>query len=153
MIVFQSVDDVERHVGREIGTSDWLTVSQDMIDLFARATGDFQWIHVDTERAAREMPGGRTIAHGYLLLSLLPRLAADLFRLDHGGPALNYGSNKIRFTQPVPAGSRIRLTLSVKSVDRSRTGARITLGNNLNVEGNDRPALIAETMVFVQGPL
>jgi len=151
MIVFRSADDLERHVGREIGSSDWLTVSQEMIELFAKATGDFQWIHLDIERAAREMPDGRTIAHGYLMLSLLPRLTAEILRFDHGGPALNYGSNKIRYVRPVPARSRVRLTLSIKAVERGPSGVRITFGNTLSIEASDGPALIAETIVLAQG--
>jgi len=151
MIVFRSADDLERHVGREIGSSDWLTVSQEMIELFAKATGDFQWIHLDIERAAREMPDGHTIAHGYLMLSLLPRLTAEILRFDHGGPALNYGSNKIRYVRPVPAGSRVRLTLSIKAVERGPSGVRVTLGSTLSIENSDGPALIAETIVLAQG--
>ena len=147
MKVFHSIGELEHYVGREIGASAWFTVNQETIDLFARATGDFQWVHVDGERAAREMPGGRTIAHGYLLLSLLPRLTAEIYRLDQDGPALNYGSNRIRFTQPVPAGGRIRLTLSLKAVEKGPSGVRLIMENTLTIEGNDRPALVAETIV------
>ena len=148
MIVLHGIDEVERQVGRDIGPGDWFTVSQDIINLFARATGDYQWIHVDAERAKRELPGGKTIAHGYLLLSLLPRLTAEICRIEHDGPALNYGSNKIRFTQPVPAGSRVRLALTIKAVDRGPSGVRVTMGNALTLESDGRIALIADSIVF-----
>ena len=103
-------------VGRKLGTSEWFTVDQKTIDLFAEATGDHQWIHVDVERAAREMPGGKTIAHGFLTLSLLPRLAPTIYRIKQRSRALNYGTNKVRFTAMVPSGSRVRLHLTVKAV-------------------------------------
>src|SRR2546428_919980 len=99
--------DLLKLVGRELGPSEWVTVDQDMINKFADATGDHQWIHVDVERAKREMPGGKTIAHGYLTLSLLPRLAPTLLKVLKRSRGLNYGSNKVRFITPVPAGSRI----------------------------------------------
>src|SRR5207247_1849093 len=97
--------DLLPHVGRELGPSEWMTVDQAMIDKFADATGDHQWIHVDVERARREMPGGKTIAHGYLTLSLIPRMAATLLEITRRGRGINYGSNKIRLISPVPAGS------------------------------------------------
>src|SRR5256886_7536962 len=101
--------DLLKLVGRELGPSEWMTVDQAMIDKFAEATGDHQWIHVDVERAKREMPGGKTIAHGYLTLSLVPRLAQTIYRVKHRSRGLNYGSNQIPFTGQVPAGSRILL--------------------------------------------
>src|SRR6266536_3231499 len=103
MLKLETPRDVLQHVGRELGPSEWLTVTQEMIDKFAEATGDHQWIHVDVERARREMPGGKTIAHGYLTLSLLPRLSHDILHIRKRRRGLNYGSNKIRFTKPVPA--------------------------------------------------
>ena len=99
--------DLKEHIGRELGPSDWMTVDQAMIDKFAEATGDHQWIHVDVERAKREMPGGKTIAHGYLTLSMVPRLAATLVKVEKRRRGVNYGSNKVRFTNVVPAGSRV----------------------------------------------
>src|SRR5271170_474672 len=94
-------------VGQELGVSDWVEISQERVNKFADATGDRQWIHVDVERAAREMPGGKTIAHGYLTLSLLPRLGAEIFKITGQSRSVNYGSNKIRFMNVVPAGSRV----------------------------------------------
>src|SRR5262245_40915398 len=110
MIELERPADLAQYVGKEIGVSDWFTVEQGIIDKFAEATGDHQWIHVDVERAKREMPGGRTIAHGYLTLSLIPRLAQTLLKIEKRSRGINYGLNKVRFTAPVPAGARVRLT-------------------------------------------
>src|SRR5881227_3991376 len=101
MIELERPADLAQYVGKEIGVSEWMTVDQAMIDKFADATGDHQWIHVDVERARREMPGGKTIAHGYLTLSLVPRLAATLVKVDQVKRGVNYGSNRVRFTAPV----------------------------------------------------
>src|SRR5437870_10463483 len=101
--------DLLKLVGTELGPSEWVTVDQAMIDKFADATGDHQWIHVDVERAKREMPGGKTIAHGYLTLSLVPRMASTLLEVTHRSRGINYGSNKIRFISPVPAGAPLPL--------------------------------------------
>ena len=139
--------DLKEHIGRELGPSDWMTVDQAMIDKFAEATGDHQWIHVDVERAKREMPGGKTIAHGYLTLSMVPRLAATLVKVEKRRRGVNYGSNKVRFTNVVPAGSRIRLRQRLVAVDEvSGGGHRITSQMTIEVEGQERPALVAETM-------
>ena len=139
--------DLKQHVGRELGPSDWMTVDQAMIDKFADATGDHQWIHVDVERAKREMPGGKTIAHGYLTLSLVPRMAATLVEVTKRSRGLNYGSNKVRFTNAVPAGSRIRLRQRILSVeDVSGNGVRVTSEMTVEIEGQERPALVAEIM-------
>src|SRR5467141_4951099 len=128
--------DLLKLVGRELGPSEWVTVDQAMIDKFADATGDHQWIHVDVERAKREMPGGKTIAHGYLTLSLVPRLAQTIYRVKHRSRGLNYGSNRVRFTGQVQAGSRIRLRQKIKSVEPVEGGVRITSENTVEVEGN-----------------
>jgi acyl dehydratase len=139
--------DLLKLVGRELGPSDWVTVDQAMIDKFADATGDHQWIHVDVERAKKEMPGGKTIAHGYLTLSLVPRLASTLLEVTKRSRGINYGSNKIRFTNPVPAGSRIRLKQTIKNVeDVPDNGVRITSEMVIEVEGQERPALVAEVL-------
>ncbi len=149
MIEIETPAALAEWVGRKLGTSEWITVDQKTIDLFAEATGDHQWIHVDVERAAREMPGGKTIAHGFLTLSLLPRLSPMIYRVVKRSRSLNYGSNKVRFTAPVPAGSRVRLHLTVKAVDAIAGGVRVTMENEMEVEGNTRPCLVAETMAHV----
>ncbi len=147
MIEVERPADLARYIGQEIGVSDWFAVDQAIIDKFAEATGDHQWIHVDVERARREMPGGKTIAHGYLTLSLVPRLAATLYRVNKRSRGLNYGSNRVRFTGQVPAGSRVRLRQRIKSVEPAPGGGvRITSESTMEVEGAARPALIAETI-------
>ncbi len=146
MIEIERPDDLSAYVGKEIGVSDWLTVDQGMIDKFAEATGDHQWIHVDVERAKREMPGGKTIAHGYLTLSLVPRLSHTIYRIKQRSHGLNYGSNRVRFTAPVPSGSRIRARQKIKAVERITGGVRVTSESRVEVEGEERPALIAETI-------
>jgi acyl dehydratase len=146
MIELERPTDLARYVGKEIGVSDWVTVDQAIIDKFAEATGDHQWIHVDVERAKREMPDGKTIAHGYLTLSLVPRLAQTIYRVKKRSLGLNYGSNRIRFTGQVPAGSRIRLHQKIKSVEPVEGGVRITSESTVEVEGAERPALVAETI-------
>ena len=146
MLEIERPADLLAYVGKEIGVSDWFGVDQAMIDKFAEATGDHQWIHVDVERAKREMPGGRTIAHGYLTLSLVPRLSHTIYRVNRRSRGLNYGSNRVRFTGPVPAGSRIRLRQRIKAVEPVEGGVRITSESTVEVEGAARPALVAETI-------
>jgi acyl dehydratase len=139
--------DLVAHVGRELGPSEWIPVDQAMIDTFAEATGDRQWIHVDVDRARREMPGGKTIAHGYLTLSLVPRMAATLVRITKRSRGVNYGSNKVRFTNAVPAGARVRLRQRIVNVEEvPENGVRVTSEMTVEVEGQTRPALVAETI-------
>jgi len=146
-LVVEYPKDLKEYMGRELGPSEWMTVEQGMIDKFADATGDHQWIHVDVERARREMPGGRTIAHGYLTLSLVPRMAATLLKVSKRKRGLNYGSNKVRFTNAVPAGARIRLRQRILAVDdMPGNGIRLTSEMTVEIEGQERPALVAETM-------
>jgi acyl dehydratase len=136
--------DLLKLVGTELGPSQWMTVDQPMIDKFAEATGDHQWIHVDVERAKKEMPGGKTIAHGYLTLSLVPRMAATLTKVKKRSRGVNYGSNKVRFINPVPAGARIRLRQRIKTVEDIQGGVRVTSEMTVEIEGQDKPALVAE---------
>ena len=146
MFEIETPKDMLQQVGRELGPSDWMTVDQPMIDKFAEATGDHQWIHVDVERAKREMPGGKTIAHGYLTLSLVPRMAATLTKVKKRSRGVNYGSNKVRFISPVQAGARIRLRQRIKNVEEIQGGVRITSEMTVEIEGQSKPALVAETM-------
>lgn len=134
-------------VGTEVVGEEWLTIDQGRIDAFAGATGDFQWIHVEPERAAGG-PFGATVAHGYLTLALITTLTEGL--LDVGGcsAALNYGLDKVRFVQPVPVGSRLRARSEVMAVDESALGYRVALNVTVEIEGSDRPALVAETLVL-----
>jgi len=152
MLKLDTPKDLLEHVGTELGPSEWLTVTQEMIDKFAEATGDHQWIHVDVERAKRELPGGKTIAHGYLTLSLLPRLAPTLMSVAKRRRGVNYGSNKIRFISPVPAGARIRLRQRLlKAEPVEDNGIRVTSQMTMEVEGGERPAMVAETISVVYG--
>lgn len=150
MLKVEKPQDLLQHVGEELGPSEWLTVTQEMIDKFADATGDHQWIHVDVERAKKEMPGGKTIAHGYLTLSLLPRLAPTLMKVEKRRRGLNYGSNRVRFTAPVPAGARVRLRQKLLKVEPVEdNGFRVTSEMTMEVEGNSRPAMVAETLGII----
>ena len=147
MLTVETPKDLLQHIGRELGPSAWIVVDQAMIDRFADATGDHQWIHVDVERARREMPGGKTIAHGYLTLSLIPRMAATLLEITRRGRGINYGSNKIRFISPVPAGSRVRLRQRIVNAEEAPgNGIRVTSEMTVEVEGQERPALVAEVI-------
>ena len=148
MLVVDKPSDMKAHVGEKVGTSEWLTVDQAMIDKFADATGDHQWIHVDVERAKREMPGGKTIAHGYLTLSLVAGLAHQTHDIRHRSRGINYGSDRLRFTSPVPSGSRVRLHQTLTKVEDIEGGVRLTFDTQMEVEGQDRPALVAETIAL-----
>jgi len=144
---FAHPNDLLDHVGEEIGLSDWVEIDQVKIDAFADVTGDHQWIHVDPERAAKEVPGGKTIAHGYLLLSLFPRLTDAFFTVDQCSYTLNYGLERLRFTSMVPVGSRVRLRQSVASAEKSKDdGVRVVLDGVLEIEGSDKPAVVAQTI-------
>ncbi|HWK45219.1 MAG TPA: MaoC family dehydratase [Stellaceae bacterium] len=149
MLEVESAEALRDYVGQTLGQSAWLTVDQPMIDGFAQATGDHQWIHVDVERARREAPGGKTIAHGYLTLSLLPRLSAEIYAIRRKTRGINYGVNKVRFLSVVPAGARVRLSSVLKAVEPASGGQRITVEATMEIENGDRPALVAETIVLV----
>jgi acyl dehydratase len=147
MLVVETPQDLKKHIGTELGPSEWVTVDQPMIDKFADATGDHQWIHVDVERARRDMPDGKTIAHGYLTLSLVPRLASTLSKVNKRRHGINYGSNKVRFISPVQAGARVRVRQKLLKVeDVENNGVRITSEMTIEIEGKPRPALVAETI-------
>ncbi len=151
-VTVTSIEDARALEGQELGVSDWVLVDQDRIERFAEATDDFQWIHVDTERAAQELPIGSTIAHGYLLISLMPALIDQFVKFENLERAINYGLNKVRFKTMVPAGSRVRLRAKLLSA-RKRAGAlQAILENTLEIEGESRPACVAETisMYFFQ---
>ena len=146
MLEVETPADMDAYVGQALGTGDWVTVSQAMIDTFADATGDHQWIHVDVARAKAELPGGTTIAHGFLTLSLLPMLTTSVYRIKHRSRGLNYGSNKVRFTNPVPSGARVRLALRLKASEPVEGGRRLVMEASVEIEGKERPALVAETI-------
>ena len=154
MHVIRSIEEARSLEGQEIGISDWITIDQKRIDRFAEATNDFQWIHVDKERAARELPNGRTIAHGYLTLALVPALTSDFVKVENLARALNFGCNKVRFYTMVPDGSRVRARATVLQA-RKRGGAlHLTSEVRIEVEGEKKPACVAETisMFFFNEP-
>ncbi|GAU66273.1 putative 3-hydroxyacyl-thioester dehydratase [Streptomyces sp. NBRC 110611] len=143
--VFGSLDELRSAVGEELGPGDWLAVDQRRIDLFAEATGDHQWIHVDPERAAAG-PFGTTIAHGYLTLSLLPSLVPRLMRVENVKMGINYGTNKVRFPATVPVGSRLRASARIAEVAEVRDGVQLTMVVTVEREGGEKPVCVAETV-------
>jgi acyl dehydratase len=140
---FTSTADLKASVGQEVGVSDWHEIPQSQIDLFAKATGDDQWIHVDPERA-KDGPYGTTIAHGYLTLSLLAPLMKSTYRIEGATMAVNYGLNKVRFAAPVRVGSRVRVRVSLRSVDDIPNGVQSVWSAVIELEGSEKPACIAE---------
>ena len=146
MHYISSIEDAKALEGQEVGVSDWVTIDQERINQFADATGDFQWIHVDQERAARELPNGKTIAHGYLTLALIPALTGSFVQVENLARALNFGCNKVRFYTMVPVGSRVRGRATVIQA-RKRGGALHLLSEvRIEVEGEKKPACVAETL-------
>jgi acyl dehydratase len=137
--------ELQQRVGEHLATSDWLVVDQQRIDLFAQATGDFQWIHVDREKAAAG-PFGTTIAHGFLTLSLIPELADKALRIEDVAMGVNYGLNRVRFTSPVPSGSRVRAHFALKAYEPIEGGAQLTMAVTVEREGSAKPACIAEAV-------
>jgi acyl dehydratase len=150
MRILDDLGELAGLTGQELGTSDWLELDQTRVDRFADATGDHQWIHVDVERAAAG-PFGGTIAHGYLTLSLIPFLGSQVFSLETPGAKLNYGVNKVRFPSPVPVGSRIRSRVVMSEVTDLPAGKQLTLHHTLEIEGGEKPACVAETVVLLIG--
>ncbi len=145
---FASVDELRAAAGTSIGLTDWLTIEQDRINLFADATDDHQWIHVDPEKAAAG-PFHSTVAHGYLTLSLLPALVGDRLRVPGVRMAVNYGLNKVRFPAPVPVGSRVRAELTIVSVEDVDGGLQITYRATVEREGHAKPVCVAEAVARI----
>jgi len=146
--VFGGVEALRAAVGERLGASEWLAVDQKRIDMFAEATGDDQWIHVNPERAA-DGPFGSTIAHGYLTLSLLPLLCRDIWKVEGVRMGINYGLNKVRFPSPVRVGSRVRAVTELVSVQDVAQGAQAVYRHTVEIEGQERPALVAETITLI----
>jgi acyl dehydratase len=147
MRTFISVEELQQAVGEELGSSDWLLIEQSRVDLFAEATDDHQWIHVDAERAA-DGPFGGTIAHGYLTLSLLPRFGKEIYKVENMRTGINYGLNRVRFIHPVRVGSRIRSTATLVSVTDVPGGVQLVVSQRVDVEvdGQPKPACVAESI-------
>ena len=141
--------DVQSLVGQEVGVSDWTQITQERVNQFAEATGDHQWIHVDVERANREIGG--PIVHGYLTLSLIPFLGADILRVTGVTRGVNYGSNKVRFTGMVRVGKRVRMRQKLLAAEPKSGGLQLTNECTIEIEGEDRPACVAETLSVIYG--
>ena len=142
--------ELEASGERELGASDWHEITQEQIDLFAEATGDHQWIHVDPERAA-EGPFGGTVAHGYLTLAMLPMLLSEIVSVSDAVMGVNYGTEKVRFTSPVPSGSRVRLHGKLLRTERRGPSVLWHVGIQIEVEGKDKPALVGEVVYMAAG--
>jgi acyl dehydratase len=134
-------------VGREVAASDWLVIAQDRIDAFANATGDHQWIHVDAERARADGPFGRTIAHGFLTLSLLSALIHNAITVEGARMTINYGLNRVRFVSPVPSDSRIRARIALATVDDMGDSTQAIWNVTIEREGSEKPSVVAEWIV------
>ncbi|MEU6849466.1 MaoC family dehydratase [Actinacidiphila alni] len=143
--IFASPDELRAAVGEQLGRTEWLEIDQKRIDLFAEATGDHQWIHVDPDKAALG-PFGATIAHGFLTLSLIPSLTPQLMRVEGVRMGVNYGVNKVRFPAPVPVGSRLRATAEIADVSEAGGGIQLTTKVTIEREGGDKPVCVAETV-------
>jgi acyl dehydratase len=151
MTTTTTMAEVHALKGTELGTSDWYEVTQEHVNLFADATGDHQWIHVDVERAKAESPFGGPIAHGYLTLSLLAVLSDQVLAVTDTAMGVNYGLNKVRFPAPVPVGSKVRLTAGLKDVEEVAGGLQLTLSAVIEREGGDKPVCIAEPVYRYYG--
>jgi acyl dehydratase len=146
-VTVEGVEGVTGLVGRELGPTDWVEITQEMVDTFADATGDHQWIHVDVERARRESPFGGPIAHGYLTLSLTPRFLPELMAITGFAMGVNYGTEKVRFPSPVPVGSKLRARATVGAVTEIPGGVQLQTIVTFEVEGSAKPACVATIVV------
>lgn len=152
VLTVERAPDLEAHAGHVLGTSRWVTVTQQAIDDFARLSGDDHWIHVDTQRARSEMPQGRTIAHGLYLLSLIPALQREIYTIRKRGRGLNYGYDRLRFVSPVPVGSRVRLKQTLVDAAAHALGTRLEFDEEIEIEGSEKPALIARHILLIENP-
>jgi acyl dehydratase len=150
MRVFVSLAEFEAAAGEELGTTDWIEIDQERIDRFAEATGDHQWIHVDPERAATG-PFGRTIAHGFLTLSMLPVVMGSLYRVDGVRMAVNYGLEKVRFPAPVPVGSKIRGSARIDATQALDGAVQGVITTTMEADGADRPVCVVQSIVRYYG--
>ena len=149
MRIFDGFDEIRSAVGQEIGASEWVEITQDRINMFAEATCDEQWIHVNQARAEKELPGGRTIAHGLLSLSLAPMFVRSVMGLKGLKNTLNYGADRIRYLAPVPAGSRIRGRTTIAAAEEvPPDGLRVNYRMVIEIEGGQRPACVAELIAL-----
>lgn len=145
-LVVGSLEEVKQLKGKKLGPTDWKVITQEAVNDFAKATGDFQWIHTDPERAAKESPFKKTIAHGYMSLALLGGMYFDMIEVKGAKMAVNYGANKVRFPAPLPVGSNVRMSAEVIDVEEIQGGLQLTLKATLEVQDAPRPAMVAEVV-------
>ena len=150
MLTINGIDDLKARVGEELGVSDWQEITQDVIDAFADATGDHQFIHVDEEKA-RETPFGGTIAHGLLTLSIGPKLSYEMYTVENVAFGVNYGYDRVRFPAPVPVNSRLRMRAELTTVDDVAGGVQLKITQTFEVEGGEKPVCVAEQLVRLYG--
>lgn len=143
---FKSIAEMKTAIGQELGPGEWIEIDQTRIDAFAAVTEDDQWIHVNVERAAREMPEGSTIAHGFLTLSLIPRMRHGIWHLESVERGINYGLERVRFPAPVQSGDRVRMRQTLSSLEPQDSGYRLLFRCTVEIEGKEKPACIAETV-------
>ena len=148
MLEISNFKELAGFVGHAFSPSDWEAITQERIDRFAEITGDNNWYHLDTERAARELPGGRTLAHGLLTLALVPGLSSQIFRVTAHGRALNYGYEKLRFPEPVESGDRVRLHMEMTDAQPDRGGLMIRRSFKMEIAGKARPALVTDALTL-----
>lgn len=146
-----SFDDITSKVGEELGSSEWHIVTQDEVNTFADVTFDHQWIHIDTERSAKESPYGGTVVHGYFTLSLIPHLMSQVWRVTGSKMGVNYGLNKVRFPAPVPVGKKVRATATLASAKEVEGGYQLEVNVRIDVEGSEKPCCVAQTVSRVYG--
>lgn len=142
-----TLEELKALVGTEVAVSDWITIAQERVNMFAEATGDHQWIHVDGERCKRESPFGGTVAHGFLTLSLVPAIFESAVAMPDMKMGLNYGLNKVRFPAPVPVGSRLRGRITLESIEPIEGGAQLAWGVVIEAEGGNKPVCVAEFLM------
>jgi acyl dehydratase len=146
---FKDTLELKDSIGKDVGISEWLLIDQDRINQFAKATDDLQWIHTDPERAAKESPFGKTIAHGFLSLSLMPHFMYSCLFFEHSKLTVNYGLNKVRFTSPVLVGSKLRAIFKTLQVTDVNKGVQIEWQVTMEIEGQAKPALVASFLIVV----
>lgn len=149
MLTFENLNEFAAHAGQSLGETDYLLITQEMVDLFAQATGDHQWIHTDSERAVRESPYTTTIAHGFLTLSLAPKFMAELYRVKSVRMGINYGANKIRFTKAVPVGSSLRMRAWLRNAKPQGKALNVIVECLFEMNGEEKPACVAELITLL----
>lgn len=146
---FKNIDELRSVIGKPLPSSEWISVTQDMINDFAEATRDKQWVHVDVERAKKESPFKTTIAHGFMSLSMLSKMLGDIIQIDSVTMGFNYGLNKVRFPHPVPVNSRLQMRAVIKSIEKQNGGFKITFDCKVVIEGVEKPACVAEFLAMM----